>query len=78
MSQIVSLYDAKTKLSSLVDQAAAGEEIVITKNGVPRAKIVPLPTQGSERVPSGVLRISYVSDEFDAPDPEIEALFDGG
>jgi antitoxin (DNA-binding transcriptional repressor) of toxin-antitoxin stability system len=35
MPPFVSLYDAKTKLSSLVDRAAAGEEIVIAKNGVP-------------------------------------------
>jgi len=27
----LSLYDAKTQLSALVDRAAAGEEIVITK-----------------------------------------------
>ena len=78
MSLIVSLYDAKTKLSSLVDRAAAGEEIVITKNGVPQAKIVPLPTLGGERVPAGALGLTYVSDDFDAPDPAIEALFGGG
>lgn len=77
MSVIVSLYDAKTKLSSLVDRAAAGEEIVITKNGVPQAKIVPLPTLGGERVPAGALGLTYVSDDFDAPDPAIEALFRG-
>ena len=78
MSLIVSLYDAKTKLSSLVDRAAAGEEIVITKNGIPKAKIVPLPTLGGERVPAGALGLTYVSDDFDAPDPAIEALFGGG
>jgi len=78
MSLIVSLYDAKTKLSSLVDRAAAGEEIVITKNGIPKAKIVPLPTLGGERVPAGALGLTYVSDDFDAPDPAIEALFRGG
>ena len=27
----LSLYDAKTQLSALVDRAAAGEEIIITK-----------------------------------------------
>ncbi|HEX4171620.1 MAG TPA: type II toxin-antitoxin system prevent-host-death family antitoxin [Acetobacteraceae bacterium] len=36
----VNLYEAKTRLSSLVDRAAAGEEIVIVKNGVPRARLV--------------------------------------
>lgn len=37
----VSLYEAKTKLSSFVDRAAASEEIVIAKNGVPCARLVP-------------------------------------
>jgi prevent-host-death family protein len=77
MSRIVSLYDAKTQLSSLVEQAAGGEEIVITKNGVPRAKIVPLPSLGAERAPAGALGLTHLSEDFDAPDPAIEALFSG-
>ena len=38
----VSLYEAKTQLSKLVDEAAAGEEIVITKNGKPKARLTPI------------------------------------
>ena len=38
----VSLYEAKTHLSRLVDEAAAGEEIIITKNGKPLAMLRPL------------------------------------
>ncbi len=77
MPPIVSLYDAKTKLSSLVDRAAAGEEFVITKNGAPKARIVPLPAQGAARTPAGALGVTYISDDFDAADPAIEALFSG-
>ena len=40
--KMYNLYDAKTALSSLVDRAAAGEEIVIAKAGSPRAKLVPV------------------------------------
>ncbi len=36
----LNLYDAKTQLSSLVEMAAAGEEIIIAKNGKPMAKLV--------------------------------------
>jgi prevent-host-death family protein len=39
MTKFVSLYDAKTHLSSLVETAAAGEDVVISKNGIPRAKL---------------------------------------
>jgi prevent-host-death family protein len=38
----VNLYEAKTNLSALVDAAAAGEEIVIAKNGKPRARLSPM------------------------------------
>jgi prevent-host-death family protein len=48
--QIVSLYEAKTQLSQLVERAAAGEEIVIAKSGRPRARLVPLDTRAL-RVP---------------------------
>jgi len=77
MSQFVSLYDAKTHLSALVDRAAAGEEIVIAKNGVPLARLLPLPKQKVNRVPANAMGIEAIADDFDAPDPRIEALFDG-
>ena len=77
MTHFVSLFDAKTKLSSLVNRAAAGEEIVIAKNGVARARLVPLPTTVPRRIPTGLLDITYVAEDFDAPDPELEALFEG-
>jgi prevent-host-death family protein len=38
----LNLYEAKTQLSALVDEAAAGEEVIIAKNGRPRARLVPL------------------------------------
>jgi len=36
----VSLYEAKTHLSELGERAARGEEIVVTKHGKPRFRIV--------------------------------------
>lgn len=38
----VGAYEAKTHFSELLDRAAAGEEITITKHGHPVAKLVPL------------------------------------
>jgi prevent-host-death family protein len=40
----VSLYEAKTHLSRLVDEAADGETIIIAKAGRPMARLVPLST----------------------------------
>jgi prevent-host-death family protein len=37
----VSVFDAKNKLSALLDQVERGEEVVITRRGKPIARIVP-------------------------------------
>ena len=36
------VYEAKTRLSQLIDRAAKGEEIIITKHGIPVAALVPV------------------------------------
>ncbi len=77
MDNFVSLYDAKTKLSALVDRASGGEEIVIAKNGVPCARLVPILSHGHRRIPANALRVSYIAPDFDATDAAIEALFAG-
>jgi len=38
----VNIHGAKTHLSRFVDQAAAGEEIIIARAGKPVARLVPL------------------------------------
>jgi prevent-host-death family protein len=43
MVRQVNLYEAKTQLSQLVEDAAKGEEIVIAKNGKPMAKLSAAP-----------------------------------
>ena len=37
----VGAFEAKTHLSSLLDQVAAGKEIIVTKHGKPVARLVP-------------------------------------
>ena len=50
---------------------------MIAKNGVPQARLVPLASRGERRVPANAMRIRRIAADFDAPDPVIEALFDG-
>ena len=40
--QTVNIHEAKTQFSRFVDQAEAGEEIVIARAGKPVARLVPL------------------------------------
>jgi len=42
----VGSYEAKTHLPALLARAAKGEQITITKHGVPVAKLVPVETSG--------------------------------
>jgi prevent-host-death family protein len=44
----VGLFEAKTKLSELVEAARGGEETIISVRGVPTARLVPV--SGVERV----------------------------
>jgi prevent-host-death family protein len=65
----VNIYEAKTQLSSLVERAAKGEEIVIAKAGKPMAKLTsvasseelkPLRIFGQDR-----LGIKILSDDWE-------------
>jgi prevent-host-death family protein len=77
MAKPVNIYDAKTHLSELVDRAAAGEEIVIAKAGVPTARLVPLRAVHENRVAGRWGGKLTIADDFDAPLPgEILAAFE--
>lgn len=77
MPPIAMLREAKAGPSALVDRAAAGEEVVIARNGKPRAKLVPVRFAGKPREPAGAIRIRHLAPDFDAPDDAIENLFAG-
>jgi prevent-host-death family protein len=64
----VNLNEARTSLSKLVDRAASGEEIVITRAGKPRARLVPLADR-TLRKPGGWEGKVWVADDFDEPLP---------
>lgn len=73
---IYNLYEAKSALSQLVERAAAGEEIIIAKNGSPMAKLVPV--SRPKRQPGGWEGRIRIADDFDdALPPEIQAAFEG-
>lgn len=74
----INIHEAKTQLSKLVEQAAAGSEVVIAKAGKPVAKLVPLvPTKRLRKL--GILKGKVkVPDDFDAPLPaKVIAAFEG-
>lgn len=68
MVKLINLYEAKTRLSELVDRAAAGDEIIIAKAGKPVARLMPLRTP--VRTPGRGRGKIRVAEDFDAPLPK--------
>jgi prevent-host-death family protein len=65
----VNIHAAKTHLSTLVEDAAAGEEIVIAKAGKPLARLVAL-EKPDFRKTFGILKGKVrIAGDFDAPLP---------
>ncbi len=76
----VNIYEAKTHLSRMVDRAAEGEEIIISRNGRPVARLCQLEPRKRNTVKFGLLKGRFeVPDDFDAPLPDdVLRLFEGG
>ena len=77
-TRTVNIHEAKTHLSRLVDQAAAGEPFIIAKAGKPmvRVEAIEAAAKGTSR------RIGFLAGRISVPDdfdrmgqPEIERLF---
>ena len=75
---ILNIYEAKAQLSALVEQAAAGTEIIIAKAGRPRAKLVPI-RDVARRRPGRAKGKIWIAADFDAPLPaDVLDAFTGG
>jgi antitoxin (DNA-binding transcriptional repressor) of toxin-antitoxin stability system len=78
MDKMVNIHEAKTNFSRLVQSIRDGSqrEIVIAVGGKPAARLV---RYESSKRPLGMDEgLVWISDDFDADDDEIIALFEGG
>ena len=64
---MVNMHQAKTELSKLVARALAGEEVIVTRNGKPVVRLVPI---SRRRTPGGLEGKIWISPEFYEPLPE--------
>jgi prevent-host-death family protein len=72
----VNLHAAKTSLSRLVDEAMAGEDVVIAKAGKPMVRLVPVARETRRQGFGADKGKIHVSDGFDAPlSPDILRSF---
>jgi len=66
------MRDAKSSLSRLVKRAAAGEEIVIAKNGKPVARLTRLARRKPKTLLGAFAGKIHMEDDFDAIPAEFQ------
>lgn len=74
----INIYEAKTRLSKLVEIAAEGEDVIIARGGKPVARLTQL-EPAKRKIRFGVLKgKAKVAKDFDAPLPDaVLAGFEG-
>ena len=63
-----SVTEAKAHFSALVKRAEAGEEVIVTRSGIPVARIVPAKS-AKERFFANDEGLGFVADDFNEPLP---------
>ena len=71
MTQTVSVDEAQNKLSDLLADALAGNEVIITEHGTPVARLVPVVAHSTKKRVAGLNRGTIsTSEDFDEPLPD--------
>ena len=79
MSTIINIHEAKTHLSRIVEDVAAGAEVVIAKAGRPMARLVPLESAMDKKSLGQLRGRLVVPDDFNTPlPPDVAASFEAG
>ena len=73
---IVNISEAKTHLSRLIDRVYHGEKIVIAKNNLPIADLVPHKPEGKQKLGLLIGKLD-VPDDIMAEDEDINEMFYG-
>jgi prevent-host-death family protein len=73
----VDVREAEKHLSRLVDRAAAGEQVVITRAGKPVARLVPVAEPKERREPGVWQGRVRIAPDFDELPPELRSVFGG-
>jgi prevent-host-death family protein len=64
----VTIHEAKTHLSKLIQLALAGEEVIIAKRNQPLVRLVVMPeAKPQRRLGACPTLVKYIADDFDEP-----------
>lgn len=69
---LINVHDAKTHFSKLLEQAHAGQEIILAKAGKPYARMMPLVPVAPKRQRGRLKGMLRVDDAFFEPLPDAE------
>ena len=70
MSTTVEVGEFASRWSELIAAASAGDEVIVTEQDVPKARVVALPAATGARIPGLHAGLIEVADDFDAPLPD--------
>ena len=70
----VGAFEAKTHLSQLLDDVAAGGEILITRRGAPVARLVPVEGAGRARRQAAMARVGDLRARIAGPGMSLEEI----
>lgn len=73
----INMHEAKTKLSSLVEEAIAGEDVIIAKAGTPMVRLVPVQRDTTPRIPGRFKRKISLATDFEQTPAEVIDAFEG-
>ncbi len=67
----VNMHEAKTRLSSLVEHALSGEEVIIARSGTPLVRLVPVERAVTRRTPGRFRGEITLAADFDQTPTEV-------
>ena len=74
---VINVYDAKTRLSELLERTSRGEEFVLARAGRPMARLIPYRAERAPRVPGRLAGSVTMASDFDITSDEVLDAFEG-
>lgn len=74
MKTKVNFHEAQKHFSRLLERVQSGEQIIITRDGIPVAVLSPIGEAIAQRTPGNDRGMVIIAADFDAPLPEFDEL----
>jgi prevent-host-death family protein len=72
------IHEAKTQLSRIIERVERGEQVVISRAGVPVAKVVPFPKRANRHGRGSLADQIELTGDWDSPEVNAEIAADFG